>query len=127
MKICHPAIPRREGDITDLYEVFPRRPATAMTARALSLRSSTSERRLAIMMAGCLSFLGRALVAVVRMASSWAKQDLDGAPLVHGLVPGTCPLERQFEIEDLPWVDLAVPDEVNQLRQVLPDRGWAAV
>ena len=46
---------------------------------------------------------------------------------VHGLVALGRPVEREGEVEDLAGVDLAVPDELDQVGQVLPDRGGAAV
>jgi len=43
------------------------------------------------------------------------QEDLDRTPLVHGSIAGCGLLERHFEIEDLPGVDLAVPDQLDQL------------
>jgi hypothetical protein len=48
-------------------------------------------------------------------ASSDQQQRLDGAAFVHGAVALRDLVEREAEIEDLAGVDLAFPDEVNQL------------
>ncbi len=37
------------------------------------------------------------------------------------------PVERQFEVEDLPRVDLVLADLLDQLGQEPPDWGWAAM
>src|SRR3954471_17277744 len=58
---------------------------------------------------------------------SHREQDLGGGPLIHCLIALCCPVERQGEVEDLAGVDLAVPDQLNQLGQELPDRGRATV
>ncbi len=55
------------------------------------------------------------------MTLLWAKKDFDRAPLVHGYVPGGRLLKGQLEIEDLARVDLPVPDEFDQLGQVVAD------
>ncbi len=55
------------------------------------------------------------------------EQDLGGGALVHGLVALGCPVEREGEVEDLAGVDLAVPDELDEVGQVLPYGGGSAV
>src|SRR3954465_6453773 len=59
--------------------------------------------------------------------ASHREQDLGGSALVHCLVALCCPVERQGQVEDLAGVDCAVPDQLDQLGQELPDRGGAAV
>src|SRR3954470_24524878 len=46
--------------------------------------------------------------------------------LVHRLVALGCLLERERQVEDLAGVDLAVQDELDQLRQEATNGGWAA-
>src|SRR6266700_5183422 len=60
-------------------------------------------------------------------AGSGPEQRLDGAALVHGAVPLGDLLERQGQVEDLAGVDLAVPDEVDQLGQEAAHRCGTAV
>jgi hypothetical protein len=55
------------------------------------------------------------------------QQHFDRAPFVHRPVAGGGLVEGQLEVEDFVGVDAAVPDQVDQLRQVLPDGRWAAV
>ena len=61
------------------------------------------------------------------MRRSRAEKDLDGAPLIHGLVAVGGLVERELEVEDLAGVDRAVPDQVDQLGQEPAHRGGAAV
>src|SRR6266511_4812265 len=58
---------------------------------------------------------------------SGPEQRLDRAAFVHGAVPLGDLLERQGEVEDLARVDLAVPDEVDQLGQEATHRRGTAV
>src|SRR4051794_6404687 len=58
---------------------------------------------------------------------SGAEQRLDGAALVHGAIALGGLVEREGEVEDLPRVDLTIPDEVDELGQEPPDRCGAAV
>ena len=58
---------------------------------------------------------------------SEGEQDLGGGALVHRLVALGSLLEREGEVEDLAGVDLAVPDELDQLGQEPPDRSGSAV
>src|SRR5438034_145418 len=58
---------------------------------------------------------------------SGAQERLDRAPFVHRLVAGCGVVERQLEVEDSSWVDLAVPDHLDQLGQEAAHRGGAAV
>src|SRR5438270_4946093 len=51
-----------------------------------------------------------------------AKQRLDGAALVHGAIPLGNLGEWKCEVEDPAGVDLAVPNEVGELREEAPDR-----
>src|SRR5205807_5546997 len=67
-----------------------------------------------------------ALPAQLRFGSG-PEQDFDRSPPVHGLVAGGCLLKGQFEVEDLARVDLAVPDQVDQLGQEPAHRGGTAV
>src|SRR3954470_13919333 len=70
-----------------------------------------------------------------RRADSWAcscgllraQQRLDGAALVHGPVTLGHLIERQRKDEDLAGIDLAIPDEVDQVRQVPAHRRGTAV
>src|SRR5215207_8801784 len=55
--------------------------------------------------------------------TSWAKQRLDRSSLIHGLVSLGGPVERQLEVEYLARVDLALPDQVDQLGEEAPHRG----
>jgi ATP-NAD kinase C-terminal domain len=50
-------------------------------------------------------------------AWSRAQEHLDRFSLVHCPVAGGGFVERQFEVEDLARVDLAIPDQVDQLGQ----------
>src|SRR6266571_2659032 len=61
------------------------------------------------------------------LAGSGPEQGLDGAAFVHGAVPLGDLVERQGEVEDLAGVDLAVPDEVDQLGQEAAHRRGTAV
>ncbi|ALG10457.1 hypothetical protein [Kibdelosporangium phytohabitans] len=63
----------------------------------------------------------------MRIHGSPAQQDLDGSAFGHGPVGVSGLAEREFEVENLAGVDLAVPDQVEQVRQVLPYRGRAAM
>src|SRR5437867_684529 len=56
-----------------------------------------------------------------------AQKRLDRSPFVHRLVAGGGVLKRQFEVEDLSWVDLAVPDQVDELGQEAAHRGGPSV
>jgi hypothetical protein len=58
---------------------------------------------------------------------SWAEEYLDRLPPVHGLVAGEGLVEGEFEVEDLARVDLAVPDQLDELGQEAAHRGGAAV
>src|SRR5204862_3619066 len=60
-------------------------------------------------------------------ARSGAQERLDRAPFVHRFVALCGVAERELEVEDFSWVDLPVPDQVDQLGQEAPYRGWAAV
>src|SRR5207249_7163272 len=55
------------------------------------------------------------------------EQRLDGAALVHGTVALRDLVEGQGQVEDLAGIDLAVPDEVDQLGQEAADRRGTAV
>jgi len=54
------------------------------------------------------------------------EQDLGGGALVHGLVALGCLVEREGEVEDLAGVDLAVPDELDEVGQVATYGGRSA-
>ena len=54
---------------------------------------------------------------LIALLGSRPQQRLDRAALVHRAVSLGDLLERQAEIEDLAWVDLAVPDQLGQLGQ----------
>ena len=56
-----------------------------------------------------------------------AQERLDRAPFVHRLVAGCGVVERQLEVENLSRVDLAAPDQLDQLGQEAAHRGGAAV
>src|ERR671913_138557 len=58
---------------------------------------------------------------------SEGEQHFRGGALVHRLVALRRLVQREGEVEDLAGVDLAVPDEQDQLGQVLRDGGGAAV
>src|SRR5262245_42290671 len=58
---------------------------------------------------------------------SYAQQGLDRPTLVHRAVRLCDLVERQCEVEHLAWIDLSVPYEIDQLRQVSPDRRRATV
>src|SRR5437660_11273700 len=58
---------------------------------------------------------------------SRAQECLDGAAFVHGPVALSDLIQGQREVEDLSRVDLAVPYEVDQLREKAAHRRWAAV
>src|SRR5437588_2161251 len=58
---------------------------------------------------------------------SRAQQRLYGAALVHGAVSVGDLIERERQIENLPWVDLPIPDEIDELREEAPNRRRAAV
>src|SRR5215211_6651608 len=62
-----------------------------------------------------------------RRSGSWAQEDLDRLALVHRAVAVGGLVERQRDVEDLAGVDLAVPDEVDQLGQEAPHWGRPAV
>src|SRR5437867_9279511 len=49
---------------------------------------------------------------------SWAQQRLDRAALIHCAVGFRHLIERQGHVEDLAGVDLPVPHQLDQLRQV---------
>src|SRR5438270_9858799 len=55
------------------------------------------------------------------------QHDFRGAALVHRLVPLSRLLKWQSQVEDLPRVDLAVPDELDQVRQEPAHRGRTPV
>src|SRR5829696_9048265 len=88
----------------------PARPTTADSAVARSVRDMGIE----------------GIRSPVRRMSE-GEQHLRGGALVHRLVALRRLVQREGEVEDLAGVDLAVPDELDQLGQVLPDRGGAAV
>src|SRR3954470_16656942 len=67
------------------------------------------------------------LLFVVIVASSDRQERLDGAAFVHGAVPLGGLVEGQGEVEDLPGVDLAVPDEVDEFGQEPANGRRAAV
>src|ERR671916_359154 len=73
-----------------------------------------------------VSFMRAFLSVVLGTSGSEREQHLRGAALVHSLVPLGGLIERQGEVEDLAWVDLAVPDELDQLGQEPTHRGGAA-
>src|SRR4051794_38045854 len=56
------------------------------------------------------------------MAVLGTQEGLDRAPLVHRPVPFGDLIERQREIEHLAWVDRAVEDETDQIRQIAAHR-----
>src|SRR4051812_33775252 len=58
---------------------------------------------------------------------SGGEQHLRGGALVHRLVALRRLVQREGEVEDLAGVDPAVPDEPDQLGQVVPDGSGAAV
>src|SRR5438270_4157157 len=58
---------------------------------------------------------------------SGAKQRLDGAAFVHGAIPLGNLCEGKCEVEDPAGVDLALPDELGELREEAPDRRRPAV
>jgi hypothetical protein len=60
-------------------------------------------------------------------AGSGLQQDLYGAAFVHRPVGVGGLLQPQFEVEDPAGVDRPLPDQVDQLGQVLADRGGTAV
>src|SRR5918994_3363505 len=55
------------------------------------------------------------------------QQRLDRAALVHRAVAFRNLLKRQGKVEDLPGVDLPVPDQIDKLGQETPDWGGTAV
>src|SRR3954471_12000017 len=59
-------------------------------------------------------------------AVSESEKRLCRTPCVHRLVTLGCLFEREREVEDLAGVDLAVPDELDQLRQEATNGRWAA-
>src|SRR3954469_10570805 len=59
-------------------------------------------------------------------AISESEQHLCCSSLVHRLVALGCLLERERQVEDLAGVDLAVQDELDQLRQEATNGRWAA-
>src|SRR5437899_3439329 len=59
--------------------------------------------------------------------ASRTQQRLDRAALVHRAVALRHLLDRQGQVEDLAWLDLAVPHEIDQVRQVAPHRRGPAV
>lgn len=62
-----------------------------------------------------------------RAGASEGEEHLGGAPLVHGLVALRGPVQGQGEVEDPTRIDLAVPDELDQLGQEPVYRGGAAL
>src|SRR3954447_22491265 len=60
-------------------------------------------------------------------ARSGAQERLDRAPFVHRLITLCGVAEREIEVEDFSWVDLPVPDQVDQLRQEAAHWGRPAV
>src|SRR5689334_7573950 len=56
-----------------------------------------------------------------------AEKGLDSAAFVHGLVALGGLIKREGEVEDLAGFDGPAHDQLDQLGQVLPDGGWAAV
>src|SRR4051794_15128023 len=60
-------------------------------------------------------------------ARSGAQKRLDCAPFVHRFVALCGVAERELEVEDFSWVDLAVPDQLDQLGQEAAYRGGPAV
>ena len=66
-------------------------------------------------------------LGVVVELGSWAEEDLDRSPLIHRPVTLGGLLERQFEVEDLARVDLAVPDQVDQFGYEAAHRSGSAV
>src|SRR5207244_6663693 len=60
-------------------------------------------------------------------AASWPEQCLDGSAFVHGAVALGDVVEGQGEVENLAGVDLAVPDEVDQLGQEAAHRRGTSV
>ena len=55
------------------------------------------------------------------------QQRLDGASTVHGAVAFSHLIESERQVEHLPRIDFAAPHQVDQLGQVLPHWGGAAV
>src|SRR5215208_5997524 len=64
---------------------------------------------------------------VCRRARLWPQEYLDRLALVHRAVGGGGLVERELEVEDLARVDLAVPDEVDELGQEAAHGGGASV
>src|SRR4029078_2161848 len=60
-------------------------------------------------------------------AISEREQHLRGAPLVHRLVTLRRLLERKAEVEDLAWVDGAVPDQLDEIGEEAADGSGSAV
>lgn len=56
-----------------------------------------------------------------------AQQRLNSPPFVHRAVPFRDLAEREHQVKDLARVDLAIENQINQLREVPANRGWAAV
>src|SRR5919106_1108240 len=61
------------------------------------------------------------------LARSWLEEGLDGASLVHGAVAVVRLVEGEGEVEDPAGVDLAVPDQVDELGEEAAHRRGAAV
>ena len=62
-----------------------------------------------------------------RKASLRAQQNLDRATLVHRAIRLGYLVERQGQVEDLAWVYLSVPHQVDQLGQEAAHWGGATV
>jgi hypothetical protein len=58
---------------------------------------------------------------------SHRERRLDGSAFVHGPVALGDLVQREGEVEDLPSLDLAVPDEIDELGQEPANRRRAAV
>lgn len=67
------------------------------------------------------------VIATRRISGLLPEQDLDGAAVVHRPVALGGAVEREGEVEDLSRVDLATPDEVDQLGQEATHRRGSAV
>lgn len=55
------------------------------------------------------------------------EQYFGGASLVHRLLPFGGVLQWQSEVEHHAWIDLPLPDELDEVREETPDRCGAAV
>src|SRR5262245_56216375 len=58
---------------------------------------------------------------------SRTEQRLDRPAFIHGAVALRNLVERQGQVEDLPRIDLLVPDELDEIGQVAAHRGRAPV